>query len=304
MLNRIDWIPRMPYDAVCLWHQYEDLQSINDRVLCCLALNKEPYFAGSLVPVPFKANFTSYDSTIEVKPESAEDIQSRFDDLNAERIYTYRFYVICADNEDYDEIENLTTNKFNDLEFEYFKKIANEVRITSLLPDLEEVGLYGTFDRDGWIRKFQDVLYKKAIADDWFVDSEDNPKDIRKAVRIAERFHEEAFKSSFNKLYRLMQEHRPENGGILKYLEGTDRIKITVFSEWADSMGLVLPEKFPRNRKTNGKSKKYLIWQDRVDELYSKNNKLSHLNICMRLAPELGTSSENLRRRTDNPTKK
>ena len=52
-----------------------------------------------------------------------------------------------------------------------------------------------------------------------------------------------------------------------------------------------------------GKGGKYLEWQERVNEFYFKNNRLSHTAICTRLASELGTNPETLRRNTKSPAK-
>ncbi|SKA87925.1 hypothetical protein SAMN02745130_02898 [Thiothrix eikelboomii] len=49
------------------------------------------------------------------------------------------------------------------------------------------------------------------------------------------------------------------------------------------------------------KKHKYDEWQAAVNDEYSKNNRQSHSAICARLAKSLGTSAENLRRRTTNP---
>ena len=81
----------------------------------------------------------------------------------------------------------------------------------------------------------------------------------------------------------------------------------TDISEWFDRNKIELPAGFPKSDKSQEnkpKSEKYERWQNRVDKEYSKNKRLSHSGVCTRLASELGTTPENLRRRTSSPKNK
>ena len=113
------------------------------------------------------------------------------------------------------------------------------------------------------------------------------------------------------------QSHTSDRGGSLKVIQEVEYceqvsqlIRVDDFVTWAGKIGLGLPEGFIRSDDGNGNGKskssaeKFATWQKMVDEMYSKNKKLTHTNICVRLSKELKESSEYIRRWTDNPKNK
>lgn len=116
--------------------------------------------------------------------------------------------------------------------------------------------------------------------------------------------------------------HRKSIGGNLPSRGNTKQIYLAKFGAWAKAKGWSLPidhpievesENTPTENKPEqsqqdeeagepaAKKHKYDEWQAAVNNEYLKNNRQSHTAICERIARSLGTSPENLRRRTKNP---
>lgn len=71
--------------------------------------------------------------------------------------------------------------------------------------------------------------------------------------------------------------------------------------DWVESEEEFKP--LQQNEEVGESAAKYDKWQEAVNNEYAKNKRLSHSAVCARLASGLGTSAENLRRRTTHPKK-
>ena len=286
MLSVKEWNSRD--DEKPFWDFYKGRPSVDDKSICCLALDVDVLTGSSYLDAP---NISNYGHT---HPDGLDYIL-----ISEDPSYEYNNF-ICGDVYDPE-----CAAGFQEKEMLFFEKIAAQLGVSDNLPTFPNPLLVSGFLGTSsffYKPKFDAAIYNIAIRDDWWAST--SPEITHEMLLLANRIHREVFRTQHFLLSRKVYENKIKNGGTLKYLEGTNRIKFTDFADWAESIALELPEKFPRNRKSQVKAKKHLIWQERVDELYSKNNRLSHFAICMRLAPELGTSGANLRRRTDNPKNK
>lgn len=225
----VNWTPKSK-SATPVWEEYQHIPSVTDEEMCCLAMNREPWVA------------LFYN-------ECNDDIAS------------YELYgVFGGDFES--SIARRDEESFRFRELAFCMECTKQLEFIDLSPpwDLNDRDLIITY-----VDKFKTTFYQKYYIEGW---SKLMPKMID-SVRLglyflAQSIDNEKFLQSYKELFRIIQENRVENGGELKYLHGSNRIRFIDFVKWADQMDLTLPSNFPEYSSNETAESNFRLKADKI----------------------------------------